>query len=88
MIEGTIQFPVVLQKHNPNVECEMRMDLAPDRICEHCGEIYSPHHALQRWCSDDCRHEFRNAELRAARELWKREGKPTMEMIEQGESAA
>jgi len=64
----------------------MRIDFMANRICENCASTYAPTKPHQRWCSPDCQHEFRNAELRAARKLWKQSGKPSLEMIEQGES--
>jgi hypothetical protein len=48
----------------------------PKRECENCGHDYWPTHPTQRWCSQWCREDFRNAELRAARKLWAAEGKP------------
>jgi hypothetical protein len=54
----------------------------PKRICENCGCEYWPIYPTQRWCNYICRNEYRNAEHRAARELWKQSGKPTLEMIE------
>jgi hypothetical protein len=51
-------------------------------VCENCSREYLPERERQRWCSPECRDEYRAAELRAARKLWAREGKPTLEMIE------
>jgi hypothetical protein len=57
-------------------ELHLRIDLAPERICENCGREYGPTYPTQRWCSPECRGEYRNAELRAARRLWAQTGKP------------
>jgi len=51
-------------------------------ICECCGEEYLTPNPLQRWCSQDCRYDFRNAELRAARLLWRKSGKPSLDAVE------
>jgi len=51
------------------------------RRCENCNREYLPAHPWQRWCGAWCRVEYRNAELRAARELWRREG--TKEIFEE-----
>jgi hypothetical protein len=58
----------------------------PKRICQNCGCEYWPIYPTQRWCNYICRNEYRNAELRAARELWKQSGK-TLEMIAEGDAA-
>jgi methionyl-tRNA synthetase len=60
----------------------VRTDLAPDRHCENCGARYSPSHPHQRFCNPYCLQEFRNAELRAARRLWVKLGKP-QELLEE-----
>jgi len=41
------------------------------RDCENCGQRYVATYPTQRWCCAECREEFRNAELRAARLLWR-----------------
>jgi hypothetical protein len=51
-------------------------------VCENCGGEYLPEGERQRWCSPECRDEYRANELRAARKLWAQSGKPTLEMIE------
>jgi hypothetical protein len=61
----------------------VRMDLAEDRICECCGRRYAPTYPTQRWCSPECRQDFRNAELQAARKLYARVGRPKLEIVEQ-----
>jgi hypothetical protein len=48
----------------------------PTRICDNCAREYEPTYPRQRWCSADCREEYRNAELRAARKMWAQAGKP------------
>jgi hypothetical protein len=53
------------------------------RVCENCGQEYLASYPTQRWCSAECREEYRNAELRAARRLWAKAGKPKLEVIEQ-----
>jgi hypothetical protein len=52
-------------------------------VCEHCFAEYLPERERQRWCSPECREEFRNAELRAARKLYARAGRPKLEEVEQ-----
>jgi hypothetical protein len=42
------------------------------RVCENCGERYAEQRSDQRWCSEECRVEYRNAELKAARKLFAR----------------
>jgi hypothetical protein len=45
-------------------------------VCEECGVEFLPVRKDQRWCDDWCREQFRNAELRVARQLyaqWKRD---------------
>jgi rubredoxin len=55
----------------------------PTFICENCGLEYEPHYpSAQRWCGEFCRSEFRNAEARAARKVWRMAGKPKR-MIEE-----
>ena len=46
------------------------------RVCENCAQEYLPTYPTQRWCGQDCKYEYRNAELRAARKMWQRSGKP------------
>jgi len=46
------------------------------RECEYCHRPYSPTYPTQRWCNGACRELFRNMELRAARKLWAKAGKP------------
>jgi len=45
-------------------------------VCENCFREYLPERECQRWCAPECREEYRNAELRAARRLWREAGKP------------
>jgi len=45
-------------------------------VCENCFRDYLPERERQRWCSPECREEYRNAELRAARRMWVEAGKP------------
>ncbi len=52
------------------------MSTFEDRICEQCQRIYSPVYPTQRFCATECRAEWRAAELRAARKMWARAGKP------------
>jgi len=52
------------------------------RDCENCGDRYVATYPTQRWCCADCREEFRNAELRAARLLWRKSGKPSLDTVE------
>jgi hypothetical protein len=40
-------------------------------VCENCTQEYLATYPTQRWCCAECRDEYRNAELRAARKLWK-----------------
>ena len=54
----------------------------PYRVCENCFVEFETHHPAQRWCGSECRDEYRRDELRAARKLWVREGKP-QEVLEQ-----
>jgi hypothetical protein len=61
----------------------VRIDLMPTRVCENCARDYAPTYPTQRWCSSDCRQEFRNAELQAARKLYARAGRPRLEEVEQ-----
>ena len=48
----------------------MRIDLAATRCCENCAREYAPTYPTQRWCSPECREEYRATELRAARRMW------------------
>jgi hypothetical protein len=52
-------------------------------VCENCFREYLPERERQRWCSPECRDTYRNAELRAARKLWVRAGRPKLEVVEQ-----
>jgi hypothetical protein len=45
-------------------------------VCENCGQDYLASYPTQRWCCAECRDEYRNAELRAARRVWAQAGKP------------
>jgi hypothetical protein len=47
-----------------------------DRVCDYCHRQFWPSHPTQRWCNATCRELYRNAELRAARKLWAKAGKP------------
>jgi len=57
------------------------------RVCEECGDEYVVEAARQRWCCAECREIARNEQRTAARRLWARAGKPTLEEVEQGEAA-
>jgi hypothetical protein len=50
-------------------------------ICENCNEPYWPTYPYQRFCNQFCREEFKNAELRAARRLWRQAGRPSLEKV-------
>jgi len=58
--------------------CPVIMRAMPgwSRDCENCGERYVATYPTQRWCCAECREEFRNAELRAARLLWRKATTP------------
>jgi len=55
--------------------------------CQNCQREFLPFRVDQRWCSPECRIEYRNNELRAARKLYATEGKPSLEEIEKREVA-
>jgi uncharacterized Zn ribbon protein len=57
------------------------------RNCEQCGEQYEIEHPLQRWCSPECREWARNEQRTAARRVWAKAGKPSLEEVESGEAA-
>ena len=50
-------------------------------VCENCGrDFFSERPEYQRWCCEWCRKEYRAAEQRAARKLWREAG--TQELLE------
>jgi uncharacterized Zn ribbon protein len=57
------------------------------RRCENCNKEFLHWHAQQRWCCIECRIEFKNNELRTARELWKREDNKEMILEEMKQAA-
>jgi hypothetical protein len=51
-------------------------------ICAYCDEEFQSWRYDQRFCSPACRYEFKNRELKAARELWRGSGRPSLEEVE------
>jgi hypothetical protein len=58
------------------------------RGCEFCAREFEPVRRRQRFCSPECKQQFKNAELQAARKLYARAGRPTLEEIMRKEEAA
>jgi hypothetical protein len=58
------------------------------RHCQNCEREFLEWRWDQRFCSPACRLEFKNRELRAARELWAREGRPSLEEVEERKVAS
>jgi hypothetical protein len=55
-------------------------------VCRECHESFLPRVAGQAFCSRSCRRISKANETRAARELWRRAGRPMFECAEAEEA--
>jgi hypothetical protein len=48
---------------------------APKRPCQHCGAMFRPRVADQRFCRPFCRTECKKLEAKSARRVWAEHGR-------------